>query len=99
MVLQKNDIIEHTKEQGTRFERTIGVWKRRFPCLSFGLRTKLQTAVNIIVATAILHNIAIQRGDHGLNEDIPQMEVPVPHVEDDINGNRWRRMIIQNHFT
>ncbi|KAK4879410.1 hypothetical protein RN001_007556 [Aquatica leii] len=44
-------------------ERPFGVWKRRFPCLALGLRVKLETTQNIIVATAILHNIAIDRND------------------------------------
>ncbi|ENN73898.1 hypothetical protein YQE_09506, partial [Dendroctonus ponderosae] len=39
-------------------ERTIGVWKRRFPVLAYGLRCKLETSLTVIVATAVLHNIA-----------------------------------------
>ena len=37
-------------------ERMFGVWKRRFPCLKFGIRCKLTTAMAVIVATAVLHN-------------------------------------------
>lgn len=33
--------------------------KRRFPCLLVELRVKLKTALNIIVAIAIVHNIAL----------------------------------------
>lgn len=47
-------------------ERTFGIWKRRFPILSNGIRTKLPLAQAIIVATAILHNIACKNKD-----DIP----------------------------
>lgn len=47
-------------------ERTFGVWKRRFPCLSMGLRMKPEKAVNIIVAAAVLHNLAIN-----LNDTVP----------------------------
>lgn len=39
-------------------ERTFGIWKRRFPCLAFGLRFRQQTNLGVIVATAVLHNIA-----------------------------------------
>ncbi|ENN72967.1 hypothetical protein D910_02970 [Dendroctonus ponderosae] len=39
-------------------ERTIGVWKRRFPVLAYGLTCKLETSLTVIVATAVLHNIA-----------------------------------------
>ncbi|XP_031333815.1 putative nuclease HARBI1 [Photinus pyralis] len=40
-------------------ERAFGVWKRRFPVLALGLRLQLPTVQDIIMATAILHNIAI----------------------------------------
>ena len=40
-------------------ERSYGVWKRRFPVLSMGLRVNISTVQLIIVACAVLHNIAI----------------------------------------
>lgn len=40
-------------------ERSYGVWKRRFPILSTGINTRIASAESIIVATAVLHNIAI----------------------------------------
>ncbi|KAI4455253.1 hypothetical protein MML48_9g00018364 [Holotrichia oblita] len=42
----------------TIIERIIGIWKRRFPVLTVGLRCKIPLAQDIILATAILHNIA-----------------------------------------
>ena len=44
-------------------ERMYGIWKRRFPVLSMGLRVRIQNALTIIIATAVLHNIAIQTND------------------------------------
>lgn len=44
-------------------ERSYGVWKRRFPILSRGIGVKLTTALSIIVACAVLHNIARQFGE------------------------------------
>lgn len=44
-------------------ERTFGLWKRRFPILSMGMRMKLNTVQNVIVACAVLHNIAIDGRD------------------------------------
>ena len=44
-------------------ERMFGVWKRLFPCLSTTLRTKLQTSLTIIVATALLYNFIRRRND------------------------------------
>ncbi|KAK9696012.1 DDE superfamily endonuclease [Popillia japonica] len=34
-------------------ERQYGVWKRRFPILSTGIKLKLETAMTVIVATAV----------------------------------------------
>lgn len=42
-------------------ERAFGIWKRRFACLSIPLRTQLATSKLIILACAVLHNIAIER--------------------------------------
>jgi len=42
----------------TTIERTFGIWKRMFPCLSFGLRLKVSTSLTVIVATAVLYNFA-----------------------------------------
>lgn len=39
-------------------ERSYGIWKRRFPILSMGIRVDLSKVESIIVATAVLHNIA-----------------------------------------
>ena len=44
-------------------ERMFGVWKRMFPCLSQTLRTKLETTLTIIVATAVLYNFVRFRND------------------------------------
>ncbi|ENN80826.1 hypothetical protein YQE_02759, partial [Dendroctonus ponderosae] len=40
-------------------ERLFGTWKRRFPILAYGLRLKLSTSLTVIVAAAVLYNIAI----------------------------------------
>lgn len=46
-------------------ERFFGQWKKRFPCLWIGTRfRKLETVQNVIVATAVLHNICKLHGDH-----------------------------------
>ncbi|XP_046975193.1 putative nuclease HARBI1 [Vanessa cardui] len=58
-------------------ERSYGVWKRRFPALALGLRTKLQNSLVIIVATAVLHNILRQRGE-AVPPDDPDLHLPAP---------------------
>jgi hypothetical protein len=40
-------------------ENLIAIWKRRFPCLVTGLRTKLSLTLDAIVALAVCHNLAI----------------------------------------
>eukprot|EP00094_Tigriopus_californicus_P012757 TCALIF_12332-PA protein Name:"Similar to CAD Probable cinnamyl alcohol dehydrogenase (Pinus radiata)" AED:0.17 eAED:0.23 QI:0/0/0/1/1/1/4/0/393 len=68
-------------------ENIIGVWKRRFPCLKMGLRTKLEKSLKIIRATGMLHNLAIVLNDP-MPEDVmdePKQEER-PHIEaNDIN--------------
>ena len=44
-------------------KRTYGVWKRRFPCLSKGLTTKLLCSTTIIVACDLLYNMALLFND------------------------------------
>ncbi|CAK1578459.1 unnamed protein product [Parnassius mnemosyne] len=52
-------------------ERLFGVLKRRFPCLHYGLGLKTTNIPPIIVACAVLHNIAISRQDEVVEEDDP----------------------------
>ncbi|GBM45224.1 Putative nuclease HARBI1 [Araneus ventricosus] len=44
-------------------ERQYGIMKRRFACLATSLRCSLQNAMTVIVAIAVLHNIALQMDD------------------------------------
>jgi len=61
-LLQTNNRVEEIYNESlirTRnvVERQYGVWKRRFPILSFGFRIKLETTMAAIVACAVLFNI------------------------------------------
>lgn len=44
-------------------ERSYGVWKRRFPILAKGINLKLESVQSVIVALAVLHNIACHFGE------------------------------------
>lgn len=44
-------------------ERCFGVWKQRFRCLLDGFTVNLPNAKVVIVALAVLHNIAIEEND------------------------------------
>ncbi|CAK1587254.1 unnamed protein product [Parnassius mnemosyne] len=90
-------------------ERSYGVWKRRFPILALGLRVKLDKALVIIIATAVLHNILRQRGET-VPPDDPGLILPAPWEALLQNGqiscersntpqrSRARELLINNHF-
>ncbi|RUM30001.1 MAG: hypothetical protein DSY42_05315 [Aquifex sp.] len=81
-------------------ERAFGIWKRRFAILSCKTRTNLRTANNIIVACAVLHNIAIESKLNLEEEEIPLQELqPVPHAQAEHGpGRAARDALIERHF-
>uniref|UniRef100_A0AAR5QEP2 Putative nuclease HARBI1 n=1 Tax=Dendroctonus ponderosae TaxID=77166 RepID=A0AAR5QEP2_DENPD len=85
-------------------ERSYGVWKRRFPILSLGMRVNAELSKIIIVATAILHNICIEEkdGDPPIELDFENVgadELPSSITDSNISiNNRMRSKIINNHF-
>lgn len=99
--MQKLDIILHTKKTRIIVEQLFGVWKRRFPCLQYGLRTKLSTSVVIVCATAVLHNLCIK---HNLDE-VFEEELNENVIEDIVNreqdgiGLAHRNAFILRHFS
>jgi hypothetical protein len=87
-------------------ERQYGVWKRRFPILSLGMRVNLLTMMEIIVATAVLHNIDVE-----MNEYFPEEWLENSDYDDEnenvrnedpnnilIRGRNVRRLLIDEHF-
>ena len=98
---EKNFNYSHIKTRGV-IERVFGVWKRRFPCIQEGLRTKLDTTLTIIVAVAVLYNFGKRVGDelpeedeHPLEDDLADAQV---QNAGNANGNAVRRTLIENHF-
>lgn len=59
-------------------ERLFGIWKRRFPIVALGMRYQLHRVMTIIVATAILHNIARENNDPEPDDD-PNLDLHVEH--------------------
>lgn len=83
-------------------ERMFGVWKRMFPRLSQTLRTKLETTLTIIVATAVLYNFVRFRNNPLDDPHDPPADDEVHHVQaaDERRlGNAVRQALIQQHFT
>nr|CAI5869492.1 unnamed protein product [Callosobruchus analis] len=60
-----NDALVKTRNS---IERQIGLWKRRFPVMAYGLRLHMDGIKAAIVATTVLHNIARE-----MNEPTPPM--------------------------
>ncbi|XP_036319952.1 putative nuclease HARBI1 [Rhagoletis pomonella] len=86
-------------------ERSYGVWKKRFPVLSLGIRLHSREVERTIVATAVLHNVCNLNNGEGappLDSEINAIlnsQVSVPSIS--LRGqsdNIYRREIIQNHF-
>lgn len=84
-------------------ERTFGVWKRRFPCLSKGLGNKLICVTTIVVACAVLHNLSLTL-DNVLPEDDPfaeeeeeEMPIEPPHWQPG-EGFAVRQALIERLF-
>ncbi|KAJ3655893.1 hypothetical protein Zmor_015001 [Zophobas morio] len=67
-------------------ERCFGVLKRRFPVLALGIRLKSTKIQALIVACAVLHNVACELNDEApddINEDV-EREIAAAIIDDDI---------------
>ncbi|KAI4470584.1 hypothetical protein MML48_1g14935 [Holotrichia oblita] len=87
-------------------ERSYGVWKRRFPVLANGVRLQIRTIQSVVVATAVLHNIACDEG-----EEVPPVDADIEAAINADNiipqeqnyyhaayNNRTRHNLIVNYF-
>lgn len=79
-------------------ERTFGVLKRRFPCLSLGLRVNLLKAIPIIVATCVLHNIALNLEDAMYNNENFEENEPPEVLNNMQQNNAVRNAVIATVF-
>lgn len=88
-------------------ERQYGVLKRRFPVLAYGIRLKVPTAMKLITACAILHNIAIAAGvgvppgNEHIEEELPEEmgDNGEPNQPDiNVRGQRLARDVILAQF-
>ena len=98
---QRNYNVAQIRTRNT-VERMFGTWKRLFPCLSTTIRTKLQTTLTIIVATAVLFNFIRSRNDPlDEPEHFPgdEEEMNDIHAGERILGNAVRQALIMQHFT
>ncbi|KAJ8710652.1 hypothetical protein PYW08_009167 [Mythimna loreyi] len=83
-------------------ERTYGVWKNRFPILSKKKLLSVSRVQAVIVACAVLHNIAIDmRDDHF--EVIHPVDEPDEHVVsqsrvENVGDTTVRSNLINDYF-
>ncbi len=81
----------------TVMEKALHSWKTRFPALNKGLQIKSEVVPAIIVATSILHNLAIDRNDPmpssgGVTLDQPPITETLPPTS---RGEMVRKQIMQ----
>ncbi|KAK5646025.1 hypothetical protein RI129_004489 [Pyrocoelia pectoralis] len=89
-------------------ERCFGVWKRRFPILSLGIRQNIRKIERIIITTAILHNIACLMRDQlpQVNDEeeaaiviTNNVEIPIQQPMNAANvNNLTRHLLITEYF-
>ena len=80
----------------------------RFPCLKMGIRTYLLTACDVVVATAVLHNLCLLWGEpepvrnpdvESRNEmDFPVTQLPTRSAIAIRTAGQAKRDWIANHF-
>lgn len=80
-------------------EQTFGILKRRFSCLHSGLRTYPNTACNITMACATLHDIGIDRNDIlDIDDDFENVGDINVNVRDDWSGANVRDYVCRSFF-
>lgn len=88
--------------KGTRVlvEQTIGRWKRRFHLMHVQSRMRdPESTCKVIAATAVLHNIAVDRNEPLQADRQPGRPQPAPLDYDGaLNGPRARAALIANRF-
>ena len=79
-------------------ENLFGVWKRRFPCLQLVLRLEVEITLAVIVACAVLHNLACQMAAPLPQDEAPEqpyIPVAIPAVVNQ-GGKPVRALMIRN---
>lgn len=93
-------------------ERCFGVWKRRFPVMAFGCKLHIDNTLPVIIATAVLNNVAIKNNeeipptpdeidDHSMQQLIKNGQIPPIPVHDHTDQRQGffaRNSLIRNFF-
>ncbi|KAI8114807.1 hypothetical protein CVS40_12871 [Lucilia cuprina] len=73
------------------YNECFGVWKRRFPVLSMGMRIAVNTAMTVIVACAVFHNISTQRKEPLPLEEHPDISNEIIENDNEVHENAKNR--------
>lgn len=78
-----------------KIENVFGIWKRRFPCLRNQLRFKISSTLHIIIACAVLYNIARKAAIPVPDDDYEgDIAVPVPVLPNANQGGQALRAVL-----
>ncbi|XP_052819304.1 putative nuclease HARBI1 [Mya arenaria] len=82
-------------------EQTYGVLKRRFPCLSYGLRVQPQRCCQIILTCSFLHNFDLDNGYIFDRLDVFDVDQPDHdfQIQNPGNGLLFRDVFAQTFFS
>lgn len=102
-IFRYNVVHERTRQI---VETAYDIWRRRFPCLCRGLGTKLACTTTIVVACAVLHNLALifredLPDDDDENDIIEYEEVPVSPPQEESHSEEGliiRKTLIDSLF-
>lgn len=79
-------------------ERVFGVWKRRFPILSLGIRCKIPFNQMIIVACAVLQNIAVDHNEENFEDENDGEEIGGNNIPEEMNHDMGAREPFIDYF-
>ncbi|XP_011858266.1 PREDICTED: putative nuclease HARBI1 isoform X2 [Vollenhovia emeryi] len=80
-------------------ERFFGMWKRKFPVLAIGMRfNKIEKALAVIVATAVLYNVSIQQRFQNQNVDAYNNAIQQLYNANAINIHDQRQNLFLDYF-
>ncbi|XP_062596055.1 putative nuclease HARBI1 [Saccostrea cucullata] len=83
----------------SEIERTFGRLKRRFHVLHSEIRMKPDRACRIIIACAVLHNIAINLGEPEDEDEVEEDQPQVPAFQGQQDGRGVRDYVTQHYFS
>ncbi|XP_061170415.1 putative nuclease HARBI1 [Saccostrea echinata] len=83
----------------SEIERTFGRLKRRFHVLHSEIRMKPDRACRIIIACAVLHNIAINLGEPEDEDEVEEDQPQMPAFQGPQDGRGVRDYVKQHYFS